>query len=65
MSLKEKFEERNVRLTKLYQICEDNEITYEDLAALLCAGMINYQAKDLKTNVMVQGRIFTVKIESN
>lgn len=65
MSLKEKFEERNARLTKLYQICEDNEITYEDLAALLCAGMINHQAKDLKTRVMVQGRIFTVKIESD
>lgn len=65
MLLKEKFEERNARLTKLYQICEDNEITYEDLAALLCAGMINHQAEDLKTRVMVHGRIFTVKIESD
>lgn len=63
MGLTDTLKKRNERLDKLFNLCEENEITYEDLAALLCAGMINHRCDDLKTKVMVQGNIYTVKIE--
>lgn len=63
MCLSKKLEERNKRLDRLFELCEENEITYEDLSAILCAGMINHKCDDMKTRVMVQGNIYTVKIE--
>lgn len=63
MCLKQRLEARNARLDRLFELCEQNEITYEDLAALLCAGMISHKTNELKTRVMVQGRIYTVKID--
>ena len=63
MCLKQRLEDRNARLDRLFELCEQNEITYEDIAALLCAGMITHKTDELKTKVMVQGKIYIVKID--
>jgi hypothetical protein len=55
--------ERNARLDKMGDYFEKNEVTIDDILAVVCGKLINTRSDNLKTKLMVAGRIFEIEFK--
>ena len=54
---------RNERLDKMADYFEQNEVTIDDILAVVCGKIINTRSDNLKTKLMVAGRVFDIEIK--